>query len=481
MDNKNSKIPIKRRTSESMDNYGKIPPQAREIEKVVLGALLIDNMAIHNVFSLINRESFYEERHGDIFEAISTLMQLGTNIDMLTVVDQLKKNDKIESVGGAFYISELTNLVSSSANIEYHARIIAQKAMQRKIIEFSSQAIDQCYMDSCDVFDTINQITDALIEINGQLLQDSKETWQEATEKYVIEVMDKVTKGITETGTRVGLTELDQTIAGFRAGLYIIGGRPSMGKTSLAIELSSRFAELKKGKVGFFSLEMDKTQLINRVVARYTNIDQMRLINANLHKEEVQNLIEGGATASKLDFLINDKSTISINQIKAKAKSWAIKHKLSAIFVDYVQLVHGTNKQRHLEIGEISKGLKSLSKDLDIPIFALAQLGREKDAGKSMPKLSELRESGDLEQDADNVMLLYRPEYYGIEHDAYGKSTKGLTLIIVAKNRNGAINLKGAKVKSNLSINRYEDWENWEPKSFKEKIDVNPKIDDLPF
>lgn len=439
--------------------YGKLPPQAIELERLILGSLLIDSNAIFQVNSILTAEMFYNNANGLIYDACLKLDRKNTAIDTMTVVNSLRESGKLDEVGGVFYIAELSNLISTAANIEFHAKIIIQFYLKRKIIHVCSNAIKKAFDDTHDIFEILDEVSDSIREVNNHLLEDSRETWQESTENYVIELQDRIQKGITETGIKVGLKQVDKTIAGFRAGLYLIAGRPSMGKSAFGFELACRIAEQKMGKVGIFSLEMSKTQLINRIVARYSNIDQTRLINGNLYQGEINQLINGGSKASELDFLINDKSTISINQIISKAKVWAHKNKLSAILVDYVQLVKGTNKQRNLEIGEISRGLKLLSKDLDIPVIALAQLGREKDAGKSLPRMSELRESGDLEQDADVVMLLYRPEYYKIEHDANGQSTKGLTVVIIEKNRNGAININGANVRSNLSINRYEDWD----------------------
>lgn len=473
-----------------MNEYGKIPPQAVDIEKAILGALLLDSNAMYRTEGIIDSGAFYTEAHQNIFQAIEALTRQSKAADLFTVSEKLREEGKLEAVGGAFYLAELTNVVSTSANIEYHASIVAEKYTKRQVIRLSSEALKNAYDDTVNVYETIDAISDGMIEISNQLIKDDTQTWKGATEQYVMEVIDRMKSGITETGTRIGLKEIDETIAGFRAGLYVIGGRPSMGKSALGFDFACRFAEQKKGKVGIFTLEMSRTQLINRVVARYSQINQTRLINSNIKEYELNQLIAGGGTASELDFLISDKPNISINQIRSKAKVWAHKNKLSAIFVDYIQLVKGTNKQRHLEIGEISRGLKQLSNELDIPVFALCQLGREKDAGKSMPRMSELRESGDIEQDADSVMLLYRPEYYGITHDSEGISTKDLTKVIIEKNRNGAINIKGANVRGNLAINRYEDWDFYpgtEPTATaqpqpEEKIKVTGKDEDfLPF
>lgn len=449
----------KKNDGAGFSEFGKIPPQAVDIEEAIIGAILMDSDAFFRLAGLIEAEMFYKDAHVMIIKAMKTLNRALNPIDVMTVGEQLKSDGNLEKAGGFFYLADLTNKILTSANIEYHAKIVAQKYIQRQVIKFCSTAVKECFDDTKDVFEIIDQISDNLRDINNLLLEDDKTTWKESTENYVIELKNKLDSGIDHTGIRLGLTEVDATLQGVRSGVYIIGGRSSMGKTAFALDLARRIAVQKIGKVGIFSLEMSKSQLINRIVAGETGIDQTRLMNANIYQNEINNLINGGERASELDFLVNDKSTISISQIISKAKVWANKNKLSAIFVDYVQLVKGTSPVRHLEIGEISRGLKLLSKDLDIPVFALAQLGREKDAGKSLPMMSELRESGDLEQDADCVILLYRPEYYKIDVDADGKSTKGLTKVIIAKHRNGAVNIKGANVRSHLAINRYEDWD----------------------
>jgi len=441
-----------------ISDYGKLPPQSIDLERMILGSILTDSNAIYFVNGVLTAEMFYKNEHQLIFDACMKLNRINATIDSFTVSNSLKEEGKLDQCGGIFGITELCN-EGTFGNIEYHAKIIVQFYLKRKIIQLCSVAVKDSFDDTKDIFEIIDEISDQLRELSNHLLEDSKETWKESTENYAIELQDRIHKGIVQTGIEVGLKQVDRTVAGFRAGLYIIAGRPSMGKSAFGFELACRIAEQKIGKVGIFSLEMSRTQLINRVVARYANIDQTRLINGNLHQGEIDQLVSGATMASELDFLVNDKSGISINQLTSKAKIWAHKNKLSAILVDYVQLVKGTNKERRLEIGEVSRGLKILSKDLNIPVIALAQLGREKDGGKSFPKMSELKESSDIEQDADCVMLLYRPEYYKIEVDGKGQNTKGLTIVIIEKNRNGPVNVNGANVRSNLAINRYEDWE----------------------
>lgn len=442
----------------SFESFAKLPPQAIDMERHILGVILNNERYLLDVYETLTAEMFYREDHKEIYLAILELNKNSKTIDTLTCVEMLRKKGKLEQIGGIFYITELVNEVASSANIEYHAKIVAQKYIQREVIRISSQAIKQSFEDTTDVFEVLDGVFDELLQLNSVILQEDKTDWKELTIDYTMDIIEKAKSGVTESGLMCGLKEIDDTIKGFEEGLYLLSGRPSMGKTAFGIELACRFAELKKGKIAFFSLEMSKTQLVNRVLSRYSRINQTRLRSSNIFENEFRELENQGSIVSELDFLITDKAGMSIQQIVARSKSWSAKNKIAAIFVDYLQLVGSkSNKQRYLEVGEISKALKNLSKTLQIPVIALAQLGREKDAGKSMPKMSELRESGDLEQDADCVMLLYRPEYYNIESDSEGKSTKGITKVIIEKNRNGSVNLNGASVRSNLAINRYED------------------------
>lgn len=442
-------------------DFGEIPPQAIDLEKAILGAILIDQNSFFTINNLIREDFFYKTEHSIIYKNIIALIKENRPVDILTLTDRLRKDGNLDLVGGAYYISELTNSVASSANIEFHAKIVAQKFMQRELIRISIVTANESYSDTSDVFITADNLGSELLKLNTIVSGSITLDWQKETERHIFKTIENKEKGITATGIRTGLYELDQTLQGLRSGLYILGGRPSMGKTAFALDLSMRIIENTGGYVGFFSLEMPVGQLINRLLARETGIDQTRLMNSNISKDEKLTLIERGGIVSSLKLLVTDSPTMTIMQLMSQAKVWAVKNDLKAIFVDYLQLVKGTEKgqQRYLEVGEVSRGLKALSKILDIPVIALCQLTREKEKGANLPALSDLRESGDIEQDADCVMLLYRPEYYNINEDSEGNSTKGLTKIIIPKHRNGSVNVQGANVRSDLSINRYWDWD----------------------
>lgn len=451
--------------------YGKLPPQALDAEKAVLSAIMLDKDAFLMVASILSSEMFYDERNALIYKCIEKLASKSINIDLITITDMAKKDGILDKIGGASFISNISFFASTSSNIEYHARIIVEKHIARKIIYGSTQAIASAYSGETDVFEILDNLGTALVHINSDVNGANEVDWRKETEKQIIETHKKSSEGITSTGIKTGLVELDNAVAGIREGFYVIGGRPSMGKTAFALDIACRLMEETKKHVGFFSLEMPTNQLINRILARETQIDQTKLINCNINSLERNILISSGSKVAELPLLVNDNPSISILQIQSQAKIWANKYDLAAIFVDYLQLAKGSNTQRHLEVGEISRGCKILSKILKIPVFALCQLGREKDAGKSMPQLSELRESGSIEQDADSVWLLYRPEYYGIETDSNNESTKGLTKVIIPKNRNGAVNIGGVNLRGNLATNKYYDWSgNYEYKPIKSDV-----------
>jgi len=469
-------------------DFGRIPPQAIEIEKAILGAILIDQNSFLAINNAITEDFFYKAEHSIIYKIFVALIKENRAIDILTVADRLKKNQELDMVGGYVYISELSHCVSSSANIEYHAKIIAQKYLQRELIRISAITANESFSDTKDVFEISDSLGTELLRLNSIVNGSVTLDWKKETERQILKTIENKEKGISSTGIELGLSELDKTLQGLRAGLYILGGRPSMGKTALALDLSVRIANETQGYVGFFSLEMPVQQLINRLLARETGIDQTRLINSNIYQEEKMKLIERGGIVSESKILVTDTPSLTIMQIMSQSKVWAIKHDLKAIIVDYLQLVKGTERgqQRYQEVGEVSRGLKALSKILNIPVIALCQLSREKDKGANLPALSELRESGDIEQDADVVMLLYRPEYYNINEDSEGKSTKGLTKVIIPKNRNGSVNIQGANIRGDLSTNRYWDWDSYgeikgyEKNSFtKSRTEIN--INDIPF
>lgn len=444
---KNAKWKSNAKKAESgLSNLGKVPPQARSLEEAVLGALMIDKDAVAIVIDILQSASFYEERHQKIFKAISLLFEQSSPIDLLTTTEQLKKNGDLELIGGPYYLVELTNRIASSANVEYHARIIAQKFIQRELIRVSTETINLAYEDTTDVFDLLDRSEQNLFSITeGSMSRGvmGMSTLMNLALKQ-IEELSKKEDGLT--GVPSGFTALDRLTSGWQpSDLVILAARPGMGKTSLTLAIT-RNAAVDFGKpVAFFSLEMSSVQLVNRLIALETEIPSEKLRKGQLEQFEWQQLHSGIAKLSNVPIFLDDTPGLSIFELRAKCRRLKMQHDIQLIIIDYLQLMTagGENKNgnREQEIANISRSLKGLAKELNVPVIALAQLSRavEVRGGSKRPQLSDLRESGSIEQDADIVGFIYRPEYYGILEDEDGNNLKGIGEIIIAKHRNGAL------------------------------------------
>ena len=435
-----------KKAESSLSNLGKVPPQARSLEEAVLGALMIDKDAVAIIIDILQSASFYEERHQKIFKAISLLFEQSSPIDLLTTTEQLKKNGDLELIGGPYYLVELTNRIASSANVEYHARIIAQKFIQRELIRVSTETINLAYEDTTDVFDLLDRSEQNLFSITeGSMSRGvmGMSTLMNLALKQ-IEELSKKEDGLT--GVPSGFTALDRLTSGWQpSDLVILAARPGMGKTSLTLAIT-RNAAVDFGKpVAFFSLEMSSVQLVNRLIALETEIPSEKLRKGQLEQFEWQQLHSGIAKLSNVPIFLDDTPGLSIFELRAKCRRLKMQHDIQLIIIDYLQLMTagGENKNgnREQEIANISRSLKGLAKELNVPVIALAQLSRavEVRGGSKRPQLSDLRESGSIEQDADIVGFIYRPEYYGILEDEDGNNLKGIGEIIIAKHRNGAL------------------------------------------
>ncbi|MBK7957356.1 MAG: replicative DNA helicase [Bacteroidetes bacterium] len=435
----------------SFSDFGKLPPQALDLERAVLGALLIDSNAMDSILGIIEGKSFYNEAHKSIFQAIHELMRLEQAVDMLTITEQLRKEGKLESVGGAYYIAKLTNTVSTSANIEFHARIVAQKYVQREIISQSSKIIKDAFEDTTDVFELLDKAESNLFALS----QTSRKKDTMEISSLLMPQLNEIQKrmednksGNTLTGVGSGFMELDKMTSGWqKSDLIIVAGRPAMGKTAFTLALARNAAIDFKKPVAFFSLEMSAAQLVQRMISMESEINAEKLRKGDLRQDEWTQLITKIDKLETAPILIDDTPAMSIFELRAKARKLKRKHDINMIIIDYLQLMSGGNAEgkssgnREQEISSISRALKGLAKELDIPIIALSQLSRapEQRTGSKKPQLSDLRESGAIEQDADMVMFLYRPEYYGIEVDENNNNTKGIAEVIIAKHRNGSI------------------------------------------
>jgi len=426
---------------------GKIPPQAIDLEEVVLGAMMIDKKGVDEVIDILSPDAFYKEAHKHIFEAIFKLFENSEPVDLLTVSSQLKKDAKLDLVGGDFYLISLTQRVSSSAHIEFHARIILQKFIQRSLIKISNEIIEEAYDETKDVFDLLDNAEAKLYEVTQGNVKKSTETAQSLViqaKKKIEEISNK--EGLS--GIPSGFNKLDKLTSGWQpSDLIIVAARPGMGKTALTLTMARNIAVNSNIPVAFFSLEMSSVQLITRLISSETGLSSEKLRTGKLEKHEWEQLNVKVKTLEKAPLYIDDTPSLSIFDLRAKARRLASQYGIKLIVIDYLQLMTAGGSQkggnREQEISTISRNLKALAKELSVPVIALSQLSRavETRGGSKRPLLSDLRESGAIEQDADIVSFIYRPEYYKIEEwdDDERSPTEGQGEFIVAKHRNGGL------------------------------------------
>ncbi len=423
---------------------GKLPPQAVDLEEVVLGAMLLESNAVNTAIDILKPESFYKDAHAKIYNVILLLFGKGQPIDMLTVVAELKVQGHLEYIGGAFYISQLTNRVASTANIEFHARIIAQKHIQRELIRVSNEIIRDAYEDSTDVFDLLDRAETNLFQVAEGNIRKGYDQMRDVVKEAManIEAAKNNTDGVS--GVPTGFHDLDKITAGWQnSDMIVIAARPGMGKTAFVLSMARNVAVDFGIPVALFSLEMASVQLVQRLIASESEISADKLRKGNLADHETQQLYQKTAKLAEAPIFIDDTPALSVFELRAKCRRLKAQHGIALIIIDYLQLMTagGEGKgNREQEISTISRSIKGIAKELDVPIIALSQLSRsvETRGGDKKPLLSDLRESGAIEQDADIVSFIYRPEYYGMDEDAEGNPTAGMGQIIVAKHRNGS-------------------------------------------
>jgi len=447
---------------------GKLPPQALDLEEVVLGAMMIDKKGVDEVIDILHAEVFYKEAHKHIFEAIHTLFEKSEPVDLLTVSARLKKEGRLNSVGGEFYLIQLTQKVSSSAHIEFHARIILQKFIQRSLIKISNEIIEDSYNEGTDVFDLLDTAESKLYEITQGNIKRSSESAQNLViqaKKRIEEIANK--EGLS--GIPSGFSKVDKLTSGWQpSDLIIIAARPGMGKTALTLSMARNMAVEHNIPVAFFSCEMSSVQLITRLISSETGLSSEKLRTGQLEKHEWEQLNVKVKSLENAPLFIDDTPSLSIFDLRAKARRLASQHGIKIIMIDYLQLMTagGNNKggNREQEISTISRNLKALAKELNIPVIALSQLSRavETRGGSKRPLLSDLRESGAIEQDADIVSFIYRPEYYKIDEwdDEERTPTAGQAEFIVSKHRNGGLDEIRLKFVGHLG--KFENLETFE-------------------
>lgn len=457
------KSPLRQAFSE----HGKVPPQAIDLEEAVLGALMLEQEPLNSVIDVLKPEMFYKESHQEIYRAIHNLFNKSEPVDILTVTNELKLNGNLELVGGAYYIAQLTNRVASSANTEYHARIILQKYIQRELIAVSSEIIKDAFEDTTDVFELLDKAEKNLFSVSENNFRRAYDSMQSLVKDAIEEIQKAKDHDGNMRGVPSGFTALDRITAGWqKSDLVVLAARPGMGKTAFVLSMARNIAVDFKRPVAFFSLEMSSVQLVTRLISSESELPADKLKKGNLENYEWEQLNAkiGGLVDAPL--YIDDTPALSIFELRAKCRRLAAQHNIELIIIDYIQLMSagGDGKgNREQEISTISRSLKSLAKELNVPIITLSQLNRsvETRSGSKRPMLSDLRESGAIEQDADMVLFIYRPEYYKIDQDEEGNSTHGMAELIIAKHRNGAL----ADVKLQF-IDRFARFTNYEDESF---------------
>lgn len=475
---------------EDTTHFGKVPPQAIELEEAVLGAAMIEREAVSILVSILGPDHFYKDEHRLIYEAMLHQYSNNKPIDLLTVADVLRKQGNLELVGGAYYLGELTNRVASSAHIEYHARIVQEKYLKRELIRICNETQRKAYEED-DVFGIIEGHEKSIFDLSDRL---SGRTFHHIRESIdiAIDEIEKASKMDGLSGLGSGLTSLDRLTHGWQpSDLIVVGGRPGMGKTAFLLTVARNSAVDFGKNVGIVSAEMSHVQLGKRAISAEIHVDSELLRAGRLEPHQWASLTNGLNKLYDAGIHIFDDSNMSMLELRARIRRHKTKYGLDLLLVDYLQLLSFSNEKgqnprnREQEISAIAYGLKNLAKELDIPVIALAQLGRsvETRGGLKKPLLSDLRESGAIEQSADQIVFLYRPEYYGFTEDEEGLSTAGICEAILAKNRHGKADTVRLRFKpeytqfADLDIGELDSG-SW---SFTNSANAQPNNDDAPF
>lgn len=429
------------------DEYGHLQPQVPELEKAVLGALMIEKDAYSLISEILRPESFYEPRHQRIYSAIRQLNIEQKPVDILTVTEELAREGVLEDVGGPFYITQLSSLVSSSAHIEYHARIIAQKSTARDLITYTSAIQTKAFDNTQDVDELMQEAEGKLFELSQRNLKKDYTQIDPVIDEAYAMLQKAAARSDGLSGIASGFTQLDKMTSGWQnSDLVILAARPAMGKTAFALSLAKNIAVDQNIPVAFFSLEMANVQLVNRMIINVCEITGEKMRSGQLAPYEWGQLDYKIKELIGKPLYVDDTPSLSVFELRTKARRLVREHGVKLIMIDYLQLMNASGMSfgsRQEEVSTISRSLKGLAKELNIPILALSQLNRgvenrEGNEGKR-PQLSDLRESGAIEQDADMVIFIHRPEYYHIFADDKGRDLRGMAEIIIAKHRNGAV------------------------------------------
>ncbi len=430
---------------EIMKLGGRLPPQSIELEEAVLGAIMLEKNALTDVIEILRPDSFYKEAHQHIYKAIVELFNGAQPIDILTVREKLKKEGVLEVIGNTSYLTSLTRKVNSSAHIEFHARLIIEMAIKRALIRVATDIEKKAYEESTDVFELLDATSSDIFKIGEMNIVKDYLPINTVMKEAFDELAARKDHQDGITGVPSGFTDLDRVTSGFqKTELIIMAARPGMGKTAFMLTLARNAAVTYNKPVAIFSLEMGRVQIVNRLVAIEAEIDGEKMKKGNFSESEWMHLFNNTRKLSEAKIFIDETPALRILELRAKCRRLKEQHKIEMVMVDYLQLMTGEvgkNGSREQEIASISRALKNIAKELEIPVIALSQLSRDvekRGSGSKRPQLSDLRESGSIEQDADIVIFIHRPEYYstGSEEDA---ENEGKASIIIAKNRSGAL------------------------------------------
>jgi replicative DNA helicase len=439
---------------------GRVPPQAVDVEMAVLGAMMLEKDAIAKALEVLDETAFYKPAHQKIFSAMVALFERSEPVDLITLIDELRRRGDLDKIGGEYYLTELTATITSSANIEYHAHIVLEKALMRQLISSSSEVIGRAYSQAEDALDLLDEAEQRIFQISEQRMRKTYVSMDAAVHS-TMELLESIHgKHSGVTGVPSGFSELDSLTGGFqKSDLIIIAGRPSQGKTALVLSLSKNASVNHDVPIGFFSLEMSVQQLVMRLICAQAKVDAHAVRTGRLPEDEWKKLSMTVGKLYKAKIFIDDTPAMSVLELRAKARRLKAEHNVGLIVVDYLQLMQGPKsvQSREQEISMISRSLKALAKELSTPVIALSQLNRAVETrGDKRPVLADLRESGAIEQDADVVLFVHRPEMYGIEkHPESGEPTEGVAEIIIGKQRNGPT----GSVKLSF-VKRYAQFEN---------------------
>ncbi len=441
----------------------KLPPQNIEAEQSILGAILIDNDALPRALEIIDIDDFYKQSHRTIFNAMVELFEKSEPIDLITITDCLKRREEIDAVGGVFYLSSLVNMIPTAANIKYHSKIVRERALLRGLLRSANEIASRVYEDNYEAEELVDYAEKSIFDVSDKRIKASFVTLKEVIKSSFEMIEHLYDKKEVITGIPSGFRDLDDLTTGFQKGdLVVVGGRPSMGKTALALNIAQYVGLEVKEPVAIFSLEMAKEQLAFRMLCSEAMVNSNSIRKGFIKKEDWHKLTSAASNLTGAPIFIDDSSAITVLELRAKARRLKMEHGLSLVIVDYLQLMKGKGsfERREQEISDISRSLKALAKELNVPVVAVSQLNRSVEQRRPpKPILADLRESGAIEQDADVILFLFRDEIYNKD------AKKGEAEIIVAKQRNGPTGIVNLTFISNCTrfLNRtdrgYQDVE----------------------